>query len=313
MRGAAFAAAVVVAAAAASGALAYAGAPSDTTPTPTVTTPDAAPPPVPKPDPGPVHVAPKPRVVHHTPPAAPVVQQPVYQAPAAPAVVVQPSTPAEKPKTTKPRAKPKHVAAKRKRPAQSKHVVPKLVAKTKPVATLLPLPKTPAQSSSGGGWVNTAVVAGLVAFFLSAGLVATRRVLRATPAVASAASASSNGSAPAVHVQTVLAAEPLEHLPVLSPIRTPTAEKQCAIAWWRGYVRSQFLASETNGAGHTVVAESPAFAWRARTPPPETDEAVAAHRQLMATLSELGWEAVHFGPAWFEVELERAPVHAGSI
>jgi hypothetical protein len=309
MRGAAFAAAVVVAAAAASGALADAGAPSDTTPTPTVTTPDAAPP-VPRPDPGPVQVAPKPRVVHHTTPPAVVVQQPVYQAPAAPAVVVQPSTPV-KPKTTKPRAKPKQVAAKRKRPVQSKHVSPKLVAKAKPVATLLPLPKTPAQSSSGG-WLNTAVVAGLLAFFLSAGLVATRRALRATPPVAIAASASSNGSGPAVHVDTVLAAEPLEHLPVLSPIRTPAAEKQCAIAWWRGYVRSQFLASETNAAGHTVVAESPPFAWRSRTPPPETDEAVAAHRQLMATLSDLGWEAVHFGPAWFEVEFQRAPVTAGS-
>jgi hypothetical protein len=90
----------------------------------------------------------------------------------------------------------------------------------------------------------------------------------------------------------------------------PVAAERCVIGWWRGYVRSQFLASETGEAGDTILAESPPFAWRSNKPPPETGEAVAAYRQLLTTLSDLGWEAVEFGPAWYEVEFHRAAVVA---
>jgi hypothetical protein len=85
-------------------------------------------------------------------------------------------------------------------------------------------------------------------------------------------------------------------------------EKRCAITWWRGYTRSQFVASEVGASEPIVVAESPSFRWRSSNPPPQTEECVAAHRQLMSSLSELGWEAVESGPAWFEVEFHRAPV-----
>jgi hypothetical protein len=373
--GAALAAAVLVAAAAASGALAGTGAPTETTPTPTVTAPDASPPlpptettptvtapdaapplSAPKPDPGPVHLVPKPQphVVHPAARVAPVVVHPVYRAPATPAVVVQPSLPAARPKAAKPRATPNHVAARRKDLAKPKQrPTPRPVTKPRP-ATAKPRPQGPTfhlqqgntrRSSSGGGWVSIAIVAGLALLLLSAVLVATRRALRATPGeiASDVGLASANGSRSVRHEQELLPTRPVlrttpgveiasdvglvstngsrpaphdvEFLPLEAPRHLPTrshppilAAESCVVRWWRGYVRSQFLASETGEAGSTVIAESPPFPWRSSKPPPQTDEAVAAHRQLIATLSDRGWEAVEFGPAWFEVEFHRTPV-----
>jgi len=343
--------AICVAAGSASVALAATGSPGDTTSTPTVTAPDAAPPPpAPTPDPGPVHLVPKPKphVVHHTVSPAPVVVQPVYQAPVTPSVAVLPSRPAAKANTTKPRATPKHVGAKRKHLVKSKHrVTPKRVTKLK-LQPVVPLRQTSARSG-GGGWVNTAIVAGLVVLLLSVVLVATRRALRTTSGgetVSDVGLASTNGSHPTRHDEELLRTRPpprttsaveiasdvglasvngtrlapndeeflpletLRRPPMRSHPQIPVAAERCVIGWWRGYVRSQFLASETGEAGDTILAESPPFAWRSNKPPPETGEAVAAYRQLLTTLSDLGWEAVEFGPAWYEVEFHRAAVVA---
>jgi hypothetical protein len=137
----------------------------------------------------------------------------------------------------------------------------------------------------------------------------TRAVLRPTPEVEIASHsglAAANGSA-ASHDEELPSFETLGYPPMRSEPEV-LLEKRCAINWWRGYVRSQFLASEAGASGAMVVAESPPFRWRSSKPPPETEEVVAAHRQLISTLNDLGWEAVGFGPAWFEVEFHRTPV-----
>jgi len=138
---------------------------------------------------------------------------------------------------------------------------------------------------------------------------ATRPVLRPTPDVeiaSLAGLAAANGSA-ASHDEERSSFETLGYSPTHSESQV-SLEKRCAITWWRGYVRSQFVASEAGASGPIIVAESPPFRWRSNTPPPETEEFVAAHRQLMSSLSELGWEAVESGPAWFEVEFHLTPV-----
>jgi hypothetical protein len=149
-------------------------------------------------------------------------------------------------------------------------------------------------------------------------LLPTQPVLPTTPVVEIASDVgltSPNGSNNRRHDEEFLPLEeeflPLEtlrHLPTRSHPPIPAAEERCAIGWWRGYVRSQFLAWEPSEAGSKVIAESPPFAWRSNKPPPQTDEAVAAHRQLVAALSDLGWEAVESGPEWFEVEFHRDAV-----
>jgi hypothetical protein len=183
--GAALAVAVVIAAAMAPWALADGGAPTDTTPTPTVTTPDPSatvpapettPAPVavvPKPDPGPVKAVSKPK---------PQVVQPVYRAPATPAVVVHPSVAAVAPTVAKSRVTPKHVAVRRKHRVKPKQPTPAPTQVTKPK----PKPVAPQQTAitasarTGGGWASTAgakiaLAGGLALLVLSSVLVAIRR------------------------------------------------------------------------------------------------------------------------------------------
>jgi hypothetical protein len=135
----------------------------------------------------------------------------------------------------------------------------------------------------------------------------TRAVLRLTPEVEIAShSGPTDAKSAASHPEELPSFETLDY-----PTRSESEvllEKRCAINWWRGYVRSQFLASEAGVSAAMVVAESPPFRWRSSKQPPETEEVVAAHRQLIATLNDLGWEVVGFGPAWFEVEFQRTPV-----
>lgn len=116
-------------------------------------------------------------------------------------------------------------------------------------------------------------------------------------------------------VATVAAAEPMpararpaSALPLPEPaVATEIAEP--AIVWWRGYVRSQFLAVVSDGAGGIALfAESPAFRWRGREAPPRAGEAEVAHAELLQKLETLGWSVrprsgeQHDG-AWWEAEL----------
>jgi hypothetical protein len=96
-----------------------------------------------------------------------------------------------------------------------------------------------------------------------------------------------------------------------SPAQAAATVARCTIGWWRGYVRSQFVAATRGDNGAVVVvAESPAFAWRSKQPPPQTGAAVSAHERLVETLAELGWEAVQSGPHWFDVTFEPTPIRS---
>jgi hypothetical protein len=76
----------------------------------------------------------------------------------------------------------------------------------------------------------------------------------------------------------------------------------CQITWWRGYVRSQFVARTWNAStgDWTMIAESPYFSWRSREPPPESPAAVAAYLELAQALDGLGWEPDCSGDTWFD-------------
>jgi hypothetical protein len=55
----------------------------------------------------------------------------------------------------------------------------------------------------------------------------------------------------------------------------------------------------------TVVAKSPFFRWRKKSPPPERGRASAAFGDLLSTLDRLGWQADGRGTEWFEQRFRR--------
>jgi hypothetical protein len=98
---------------------------------------------------------------------------------------------------------------------------------------------------------------------------------------------------------------------VFPPPETPAAagvsQDSCRIEWWRGWVRSQFVACSSNGSGHkTLIAESPSFSWRSNEPPPESPTALAAYLELARTLDGHGWEPDSRGDVWFAARFRRA-------
>jgi hypothetical protein len=100
-------------------------------------------------------------------------------------------------------------------------------------------------------------------------------------------------------------AEPPQPAATLSAVAV--LPDSCRITWWRGYVRSQFLALTQNGADGdpTMIAESPYFSWRSSEPPPETPAAIAAYLELTQTLDRLGWEPEGRGDPWFNTRFRR--------
>jgi hypothetical protein len=102
---------------------------------------------------------------------------------------------------------------------------------------------------------------------------------------------------------------PREELPQPAAMLSAVAglPDSCRITWWRGYVRSQFLALTHNGANGdtTMIAESPYFSWRSGEPPPARPNAVAAYLALIQTLDGLGWEPEGRGEPWFNTRFRR--------
>jgi hypothetical protein len=96
--------------------------------------------------------------------------------------------------------------------------------------------------------------------------------------------------------------------PVLDPIGAAVRE-QCEIEWFRGYVKSQFLAVADRPDG-AFVRESPWFAWRGTTPPPQEERIAAARDHLLQALLRDGWERAGDGEQWYSVRLQRT-VHVG--
>jgi hypothetical protein len=102
-------------------------------------------------------------------------------------------------------------------------------------------------------------------------------------------------------------------VPVAAAVAAETVAQQssCEIEWWRGWVRSQFVACSSNGSGEkSMIAESPSFSWRGSEPPPETPAAVAAYLELAQKLDSLGWEPDGRGDAWFDARFRLAQTEA---
>ena len=82
--------------------------------------------------------------------------------------------------------------------------------------------------------------------------------------------------------------------------------QECEIQWWRGYVRSMFLAIATRADGTDVgVASSRPFSWRKGEPPLATSTTAEALRMLVESLEHKGWKVVGRGSDWFAVKLAR--------
>jgi hypothetical protein len=90
--------------------------------------------------------------------------------------------------------------------------------------------------------------------------------------------------------------------PARDPIGAAVRE-QCEIEWFRGYVKSQFLA--VADPTEALVRESPWFAWRGTTPPPQEERIAAARDHLLQALLRDGWERSGVGKQWYSDRLER--------
>jgi hypothetical protein len=102
------------------------------------------------------------------------------------------------------------------------------------------------------------------------------------------------------------ASRPAEAAP--EPIGAAVHE-ECEIEWFRGYVKSQFLAV-ADRPSEALVRESPWFAWRGTRPPPQEERIEAARDQLLHALLRDGWERSGVGEQWYSDRLQRT-VHVG--
>lgn len=331
-------------AAGAAGAHADTTTPTDTTPTPApaVTVPDAAPTPVPKPDPGPVRSVTVPRHIANPPPTrppavAPVTHSvtPVYRPPAQPVPVT--AAPRVAPKAVHPRhahvrrAVRKHPRVASRRPPTVRTTPKPVVAPTVTILKVTPPAPGALRGADGSPWRTT--VGGVIAALALTGLavlVMRRRLVRRLPAVGQPVAAFATVAAPAAVLEPARAPAPTpareapsrvaapvstngarreriaEDLHPIEPAVVPVSAERCTVVWWRGYVRSQFIAYADDGAEGTIIAESPSFAWRSSKPPPQSEDALAAHDRLLGDLRELGWEVDDSGSAWFELTFRRA-------
>lgn len=76
----------------------------------------------------------------------------------------------------------------------------------------------------------------------------------------------------------------------------------CEIAWWRGYLKSEFYAV----ADGRELARSRSFRWRRERPPGSDHEAArSAHEALVARLEEAGWEPLGQAVPWYAQRFRR--------
>jgi hypothetical protein len=84
------------------------------------------------------------------------------------------------------------------------------------------------------------------------------------------------------------------------------ADDACTVSYWRGYVKSRFYAAGHDGY---VVAESRLFRSRGEEPA-ESDDAVAAHQELVAQLEDDAWVPAGKGDRWYELRFRRTAAPA---
>jgi hypothetical protein len=89
---------------------------------------------------------------------------------------------------------------------------------------------------------------------------------------------------------------PLEDEPPVTSPRYLT----CVISYWRGYRKATFYARAFDEDGHELVlTESAEFKARGNGLPEPTEQAIAAHEELIAQLRRDGWEPVDRDDTWF--------------
>jgi hypothetical protein len=103
--------------------------------------------------------------------------------------------------------------------------------------------------------------------------------------------------------QSALRPVPDPDIETRTEARQARVTQECEVRWWRGFVRSQFLAVATDAGAEDTVALSPYFRWHKSEPPPETPAAAAALRALVGSLEHEGWQVVGRGEDWFAVRL----------
>jgi hypothetical protein len=81
----------------------------------------------------------------------------------------------------------------------------------------------------------------------------------------------------------------------------PTLGRElCHISYWRGYVKSQFVAVAECDGKPVAVSSSPFFRTHSESPPDDEVEARRAHAVLIDELSRHGWTFEARGGKWYE-------------
>ena len=100
---------------------------------------------------------------------------------------------------------------------------------------------------------------------------------------------------------------PTAHAAVVVPQELPVhveppARTRYEIRWWRGYVKSMFYVVAIEATGEArIVLESHMFRWSKKEPPPQRNDVLQAHRQLVDLLAARGWEASGNSDHWFSL------------
>jgi hypothetical protein len=82
---------------------------------------------------------------------------------------------------------------------------------------------------------------------------------------------------------------------------------ECEIVWWQGYVKGAFVAVRKLPSGSAEVAMSRlVWAWRSRGAV-DDEAARAAHAELVARLSDAGWEPVGEAEPWWALRFGMLP------
>jgi hypothetical protein len=110
---------------------------------------------------------------------------------------------------------------------------------------------------------------------------------------------------------------PQSNGPGTAPTRLPGTRAHqpwdvCEIVWWRGYIKSEFIAHAIGAdRGEYEVARSRQFWWRKAEPPPADHKgAQGAHEALVAKLLGAGWEPLGQATPWYAKRFRR---HAAGL
>jgi hypothetical protein len=179
---------------------------------------------------------------------------------------------------------------------------------SKPIAT--PSAGRAAGPSHAGDttWIFLAVILAALAALAVFG---TRRAFAGSPAPALISAPALTSVAPALTSAApalTSAAPALTSSAATAKHRRGPLTKNCEIAWWRGYVKSDFyiVVQGPEGGGYEV-SRSPSFRCPSGEEPPQTAAIVAAHAVLVESLLADGWNDVGVGESWYARRFGRRP------